>query len=708
VKILAKRESLAVLLALGIATPAGAVTTRTFNTATYRDFDAGEAERAIITSNGEVFPGRQTDRVDLGTESVWTAVRGADGTVYTGSVTDGQIHAIAGKTKRTLASLAAETPWIGALAIAGNTLYAGTLGTGTVHAIDVKSGKVTKLATLGEGAQHIWGLVVDPAGKTLWAATGPTGKLYAIDLPSGKSRVVWESGEKHLLSLLRTSDGALWLGTAEEAVLYRFDPKTGQARAIADFAGSEIRGITEVQGGVVVAANEFDAKSSGVPTPPVKTGPKGTPAKAPEAGTAPGADKAASGDGVRADARKGKGALFRVDVDGRTEQLHALADGYYQAIAATPDGRIYAAAGSQGRVYVVSPDRTSSIVFDVKERQVNALLHDGTNVVFVTGDAGALYRTAGAAKDASYTSKVFDAQWNARWGNVRWQGSGVVIETRSGNTAKPGKGWSAWQKVAATARTGDGGQIGRSASPGGRYFQYKVGFDSSSGAVLRGVDVYYLPQNQRPRVTELTTEGGAGGAKAWVTLAPGVTKVRSPILKLKWKAENPDDDELVYKLELKGDGDAQWGEIPTGSDPLTAASFDWNTETIADGYYRVRVTVSDKRANPADTALTDTFLSGPFLIDNQKPQVQGLAVKGDVAAGRGVDSFSRIDEIAWQVDGGDWQVAAPSDGLFDDKEESFTFKLPADLKPGAHTLTVRVADEGDNIGTQSVPFKTGK
>ena len=102
------------------------------------------------------------------------------------------------------------------------------------------------------------------------------------------------------------------------------------------------------------------------------------------------------------------------------------------------------------------------------------------------------------------------------------------------------------------------------------------------------------------------------------------------------------------------------GGDPTGSEPLTAATFDWNTETVADGYYRVRVTASDKRANPADTALSDTFVSAPILVDNQKPQVQGLAVKGLSATGRGVDSFSRIDEIAWQVDGGDWQVAAPN------------------------------------------------
>jgi hypothetical protein len=709
VKIVTKRALLVVAALCALSPVAWAVTTRTWSNASYREFDTGEADKALITSQGEVVPGRQTERVDVGTESVWTAVRGADGTVYVGGVTDGTIYAVNGKTKRTLVSLASETPWIGALAISGNTLYAGTLGTGSIHAVDVKTGKATKLATLGEGAQHIWALVVDPAGKTIWAATGPTGKLYAVDLPGGKSRVVWESGEKHLLSLIRAADGALWVGTAEEALLFRVDAKTGQGRAIADFAGSELRAIVEVPGGgFVIAANEFDSKGSGVPTPPpASKGPKGTPLKAPEAGATPGADKSAGSDGARADARKGKGAVFRVDAEGRTEQIHALVDGYYTSLAVTADGQIYAAAGSQGRVYLLGKERNVATVFDVKERQVNALLVDGTNVSFATGDGGAVYRTTGAAKDASYTSRVFDAQFTARWGNLRWRGAGLVVETRSGNTAKPGKGWSAWQRTGAATRTGDGGQIGKVASPAARYFQYKVSFDGPT-SVLRSVDIYFLPQNQRAKVMEVVSETSSGGGKTWVTLASGVSKVRSPILKLKWRSENPDDDDLVYTLAFRSEGDTVWGEIPTGAEPLTATTFDWNTETIADGYYRVRVSVSDHRANPADGALGDSMTSGPILVDNQKPAVNGLAVKGNVATGRAVDSFSRIDELAWQIDGGEWRVGAPQDGLFDDNEESFSFKLPADLRPGLHTLTVRAADESDNIGTLSVNFKIGK
>src|SRR5262249_55419695 len=125
-----------------------------------------------------------------------------------------------------------------------------------------------------------------------------------------------------------------------------------------------------------------------------------------------------------------------------------------------------------------------------------------------------------------------------------------------------------------------------------------------------------------------------------------------------------------------------------------------------DGYYRLRVTASDRRTNPRDLALDDSRVSPPFLVDNLKPQIQALEVKYPMVTGRAVDSFSRIDEIGYQIDSGEGVAAFPTDGIFDSPTETFTIKLP-DLKPGPHTLAVRVADEADNIGAAAVTFRVG-
>ena len=243
---------------LVLAHDAGAVSTRSWTTATYKDFDEGEADSAIITSLGEVLPGRATERVDLEADAVWTAVRAADGTVYAGGVTDGTIWAVSGGKKKVLATLDKDTPWIGALLLGPDgTLYAGTVGTGAIWTVDPKTGKAHKLVAL-EGVDHVWSLALDGAGKTLYAGTGPAAKLFAVDLGSKAAKAVLDLEDKQIMAMTLASDGALWLGTSDQAILYRFDPKAGQARAIADFAGTEVKGIVEVDGAFVVASNEFD------------------------------------------------------------------------------------------------------------------------------------------------------------------------------------------------------------------------------------------------------------------------------------------------------------------------------------------------------------------------------------------------------------------------------------------------------------------
>ena len=71
------------------------------------------------------------------------------------------------------------------------------------------------------------------------------------------------------------------------------------------------------------------------------------------------------------------------------------------------------------------------------------------------------------------------------------------------------------------------------------------------------------------------------------------------------------------------------------------------------------------------------------------------------------DDASTITQIEYSVDGNDWRPAAPTDGLLDQKAETFSLKLPA-LSPGPHVVTVRAFDAADNIGSARVTFTIGK
>ncbi|MBA2544062.1 MAG: hypothetical protein H0V17_30745, partial [Deltaproteobacteria bacterium] len=165
-------------------------------------------------------------------------------------------------------------------------------------------------------------------------------------------------------------------------------------------------------------------------------------------------------------------------------------------------------------------------------------------------------------------------------------------------------------------------------------------------------------------------------------------------------------DDTVYTLEARRDGEANWRPITTGKAPLTTTSWEWNTETYPDGWYRLRVTASDAPANSPDRALTSSATSTLFAIDNQRPLISNLTVTYPKAQARATDALSTVSEMAFSIDDGPWQIGTTADGLFDDAGEDLRIDLPAGLTKGTHTLAVRVADSAGNVGSMSTTFVT--
>jgi hypothetical protein len=690
------------------ALPAGAVVTATWTVETYQQFDAGDATSAFITSAGELRPGWDTKRTALEGDAIWSSVRLVDGSVLLGSDVGGAIYRLSGDSSKKVVSLPGAIAVVALVQTADGSVWAGAMPGNKLFKIDVAGGKATAGPQLGtpKDVETIWSLAA--SGNTVYAGTGPSGKLFAIT--GGNAKEVFDTDDKRITALAVTSDGNVWMGTSERALVFRYDPKDNKARAMADFAGNEVSALAPYRDGVVVAANDLaDApapvgKTSGqVEAAEKPTAAKGQATKLPDAGTKPGADKDPSPvvDLGRKGAKKGKGALFRIGSDGRLDQLHALTQTYFTSVVASADA-IYAGAADKGRVYMVDADGSVATAFDVDERSVSQLWLEKNLVGFATDDAAAAYRATGRASQARYVSDVLDAKAVARFGKLAWVSQGKVkLETRSGNTAKPGVGWSEWQAPGQVAKLGGGNEGGKIVSPPGRYLQWRVALEDDVARVRR-VTGYYVPQNQATQVQDVTVE--LATKDSLPTLKDSAAKPRSPVLKLKWKVENPDSDETTYALEARRDGEANWRPISTGKAPLTATTWDWNTETYPDGWYRVRVTASDAAANSPDRALTSSASSTMFAIDNSRPAINGLTVNYPKANARASDSISTINEAAFSVDDGPWQLGTTADGLYDDLTEDLRIDLPAGLSRGTHTLAVRAADASGNVGSTSTTF----
>ena len=712
-------------LALGLAataTSAGAATSKSFRQTTAKDFEEGEATASMILPDGTVVPGMKTSPVALDAAFVWCSTISPDGkTAYFGTGDQGRIYAVdvAGGEARARRVATLDAAWVTALvARPDGTLVAGTTPGGKLFTVDPqKAEKTAEKAADGKGdagvrpfatlgTDHVWSLALDAKTGVVYAGTGGPGKIFAIDR-SGHSKELWDSGDKHVVSLLQADDKHLLAGTSETAILFRVG-LDGHAEALGDFDAEEVRAIARSGNSIYVAVNDFEHALPAIAAGPV-------PARGTRITVSPTGSPASAGALPRPGQRKAKAALYRIDPDGRTEQIFSIGDGYFTTLAVDDDGRAFVGTGTEGRVYRVDPDRRAALAIDLPERQALTLLRAGKNFLVGTGDVGGLYRvTPAPAKQATYLSRVLDADFHSRWGLLRWHGSHELgVATRSGNTAKPDATWSAFSDLDHPRSTGDGG-VGMVGSPSARYVQYRLTFGAADAHVGE-VTLAYLPQNQRARLTEITVgdgggaaplaTGGALGALGGSAATAAATRSHSPIVKLHWKVDNIDGDDLVYRLSFREENDAVWRPLG-GPDPLTRTDFDWNTEGLPDGSYVVRVVASDERSEPRDRALDAALDSAPILVDNRKPEVAGLVAKYPFVSGRAHDNQSPLTSLEYAIDGGEWQLLSPADGICDDLVEAFNLKLPT-LPPGPHAVTVRAWDSADNVGAASVTVRVG-
>ena len=682
------------------ALPTLAGSTRSFRVTSYKDLEEGEASGVLLSSLGDAASGFSSSRVDLAEAVVYSSASAPDGTVYFGTGDEGVIYIYQKGKAKQLCKL--DAVLVSALAIGDRgRLFVGAMPGGKIYAVE-RDGKTREVARLD--AEHVWGLAYDEAKQTLYAATGPEGRLFAIDVSQldrpqvqSRARMIYDSGEKHLLSLVRSDDGALYAGSAGQAILYRIMPSDHGApvetRALHDFEGDEIPAIAR-KGSVLYVAVTSSRRGPRTcqvrPAPCPRVAPRWwcpphrrlpyRPRHQAATGRARGRCTGSTRTAESSSCTRLPTGTLRRSMSSRT------------AMSMRPPARTAASP--------LHPNRTVQTALDLPERQVLTLAFSGPEHLLGTGDTGAIYRVSNEPpKNAAWTSKVFDAQFHSHFGNVRWSGSGgLIVETRAGNTSHPDKTWSSWQAPLNGQRLAEGG-VGKAASPDGRYLQARVHFTSKSE--LRDLTLYYQPQNQRARVTEIVV-GDESIAKR--SAAQRAQKPHSPLVKLRWKIENPDEDELVYRLWYREEGELNWKPIG-GPEPLTRTEYDWNTESIPDGNYEVRVVASDERANPPEDALEHELTSAPFLVDNRKPELGPVQVNYPYASGRAHDSFSALTELAYSIDGGDWQPFSPRDGVLDDPTEEFTVKLPSGLQAGVHSLAIRALDAADNVGATQITFR---
>lgn len=734
-------SALTVVLATGVLTMAAVPTFWQVSTET--EFLKGEVENLSVDSYGRLTLGpASTPLYESNSPFLWTLVTAPDGTIYAGSGNEGQVFRVTADGKSSV-FFDSEELEVHALALGpGGSVYAGTSPDGRIYRLDA-AGRATPFFDPAD--RYIWSLAVDRSGN-VFAATGDKGVIYKIS-PDGKGAPFYQTRATHAISLAFDAQGRLLAGTESPGRVFQIDAN-GKPFVLLDSVYNEIHQIRVDGNGVIYAAavrgRNADGAAPAQPDQPDANAPVPIPSvsteitaiaivdSAPMSGSGSGATQAT------APARgPGAGAIFRILPDGSSDLVWESRDDTPYDVAFEPGGALLVATGNKGKIYRLAGDPYQpTLMTRANAEQVTAIGTGRDNrVVFATSNPGKLFRlSADRADTGTYTSDVRDATTVAAWGAIKWQavmpaGTRVDISTRSGNTRTPDETWSDWSAAYPTA---EGSAI---ASPRARYLQWRAVFTGArnESPLLTSVTAAYLPRNLRPRVTSITIhppgtvfqrpfptdpeiagfEGDTPDRRA-TAQAQGNPASASPslgrrlyekgLLTFVWRAEDDNRDDLSYDVQYRREGETAWKLLKRGlTDPILV----WDTSSVPNGRYILRIVASDAPSNAPATALTGAMESAAFEIDNGPPVITVTSVRREGARTMITfdvrDDQSAVQKADYSLDGNRWQTIYPKDGIADSRFEQFELVLDGEQVRG---VIVRAADSLNNVSSAGADVAT--
>jgi sugar lactone lactonase YvrE len=729
---------------VAVAVVAGASATLTaskpifWQTATLNDFLRGEVENLSVDGHGRLVLGPAAELIAETTSPfLWAMAVAADGSIYVGSGNEGKIFKVdpSGKTTTFFDSTELE---VHALALASDgTLYAATSPDGRVYKID-RTGKSTSIFDPED--RYIWSLALDQSGN-LYAGTGEKGLIYRIT-PDGKSSTFYQTRATHVITLAFDRSGHLLAGTEGPGRLFRLDADA-KAFLLLDSTFQEIRAIRmDAQGNVYLAAQSGRTSGSSQPAPAPTSDTSSTSGSrepVPMVTTEVTAIAVVDGGGAsvgsndaptREERRGGRGAIYRIKPDGLWDIVWESSEDSPYDLTFDPQGALIVGTGRNGKLYSLSGEpTTATLLMQASAQQVTGFARDAKgNVYYATSNPGKIFKlSAERASEGSYLSMVRDAQTVADWGTLSWRatlsaGGRVDVFTRSGNTATPDDTWSTWSGPYNNAQ---GEEI---KSPNARYLQWKAVLSGKQASpVLTSVSAAYVQRNLRPKVTSLTVHpAGTVFQKPYPTGDPDIagfddqapdrrilSATANPgpntsslgrrayqrgLQTFVWRAEDANDDEMRYEILYRREGDTSWKSL---KDDLADPIFVWDTTSVPNGTYVVKVAASDEPSNTPGAALEGELESSAFDIDNGPPAV--IVSSSRTAEGRTTiqfeirDEWSSISKVEYSLDAQRWQVVYPRDGIFDSRVEQF--ELTLDDGAASRGLIIRAYDAKNNSAT---------
>ncbi len=578
------------------------------------------------------------------------------------------------------------------------------------------------------GTKYIWDLALDKSGN-LYVATGDHGEIYRVT-PKGEHSVFFKSDETHIRVLAFDAQDNLIAGSDGSGLIYRISP-AGEGFVLYSAPKKEITALALDPSGNIYASAVGEKRSGGTSASAAASlllGPS-TPAantttSAPGISItpAPAAPQTTGPFPFPGGGASGGSDVYRIAPDGSPAKVWTSREDIVYALAFDSQGRLLAGTGNRGHVFAITGLEEFSDLLKAPASQVTAFARaPGGGLYAATSNLGKVFVLGPQPQsEGTYESDVFDARIFSRWGRAEFRGAGSVdLYARSGNVDNPDRNWSPWKKIDLTKT--DLTKNGETGIPAARYAQWKAVLHAGTSAPhVDSVALNYLPKNAAPEIDDVTVQvgikyqplpkvsgqvgsdsGGSSGTR-FEPLPPSSHDRDS--IGVKWTAHDDNDDQLVYSVYYRGDGETRWLLL---KDNLSEKAYSFDASLLPDGGYTIKVVASDAPSHSPGEALTASRESRRFEVDTTPPRIENLAasVEGQQlhVTFRAVDGFSIIKRAEYSIDAGEWKFVEPAGQLSDARTENYDFKVaPETAKDGTassdHVVVVRVYDRYENMG----------
>ena len=722
--------ALAAAVVLVLCPHAAAETTKTWDQTTFAHFEKGRTEGVSIRSDGKLVLAPRLRQLHKAPSSYVQALAAdSRGNLYAGTGPEAAVLRITpdGETSTVFETDAVE---IRALAVGlDDNIYAAASPEARVYKIDADG---NASVFFDPEADYIWDMAFDSDGN-LFLACGAKGRIFRVS-PSGEGSLYFDTEQTHVRAITVGDDGDLVVGTDPGGLILRVSRDSADTEprgfVLYQTTKKEITALIRAADGTVYAA-AVGNRTAGAPPPPLPAAATTAPNAAAGATLMPGNATAARQAAARPTTANiktkiiGGSEVYRIRPDGQPEIVWRSDKDIIYALGLDADGKLIMGSGDRGRLLRLDSESVWSLVLSTPSKQITALAAGPAGRLFAaTGNIGAVYELGpGPAAEGTFTSDPFDGNIFSEWGRIQWRGTGagsegIAVSARAGNLRGTARNWSDWS---AAVTESDGGPSG---SPASRFVQWRATLKPTADGdspLLESVRLYYRPKNIAPRLTHLQMVGP--NLRFVTTPKPNVVRNRNlpplgakppakpPVRPTKphmvtredghigarWAVRDANQDKLTYRLEIRGESESEWKVL---EDNLESDYHSWDSTAFADGFYRVRVTVSDRLSNPHGHAETDTRASEPFLIDNSAPTLSNLSAERVDARLRvlldAADAASKIRRAEYSIDGGEWTPIVPTTRLFDSGSLSFDFET-GEVDNSEHTVAVRVRDSRGNV-----------